>query len=197
MSMKMLIPVGTALLLAGLAGCEREVSYTADVQPIFDSYCVQCHTASGEGAAASGFVVDNYDTVMKGTNFGPVVVPGSSMSSSLYLVVASKTDPNSPYWNEVRFRAAELSACTHGELLRWSGRLFERLNLRDYGRFDFRANAKGEIKLLEVNPNPAWCHDGKLAHMAHLAGEDHATLLRRILESTRVRLAGEVSAVLG
>lgn len=93
MSMKMLIPVGTALLLAGLAGCEREVSYTADVQPIFDSYCVQCHTASGEGAAASGFVVDNYDTVMKGTNFGPVVVPGSSMSSSLYLVVASKTDP--------------------------------------------------------------------------------------------------------
>ena len=92
MSMKMLIPVGAALLIV-LAGCERNVSYTADVQPIFDSYCVQCHTASGEGEAASGFVVDNYDTVMKGTNFGPVVVPGSSMSSSLYLVVASKTDP--------------------------------------------------------------------------------------------------------
>ena len=92
MSMKMLIPVGAAMLIV-LAGCERDVSYTADVQPIFDSYCVQCHTATGEGGAASGFVVDNYDTVMKGTNFGPVVVPGSSMSSSLYLVVASKTDP--------------------------------------------------------------------------------------------------------
>ena len=30
---------------------------------------------------------------MKGTKFGAVVVPGSSMSSSLYLVVALKTDP--------------------------------------------------------------------------------------------------------
>ena len=59
MTMKMLIPVGTVYLLAGLAGCERDVSYTADVQPIFDSYCVQCHTATGEGEAASGFVVDN------------------------------------------------------------------------------------------------------------------------------------------
>ena len=93
MAMKMLIPVGTVLVLVGLAACERDVSYTADVQPIFDNYCVQCHTAAGEGEAASGFVVDNYDTVMKGTSFGPVVVPGSSMSSSLYLVVASKTDP--------------------------------------------------------------------------------------------------------
>jgi hypothetical protein len=93
MSMKSLIPVGAALLLAGLAGCEKQVSYTADVQPIFDSYCVQCHTDAGEGQAASGFTVDNYDAVMKGTNFGPVIVPGSSMSSSLYLVVASKTDP--------------------------------------------------------------------------------------------------------
>ena len=90
MSMKILISAG---VVAGLAGCEKQVSYTADIQPILDNYCVQCHTANGEGEAASGFVVDDYDTVMKGTNFGPVVVPGSSMSSSLYLVVASKTDP--------------------------------------------------------------------------------------------------------
>ena len=93
MSMKILISAGVVMLLAGLAGCEKQVSYTADIQPILDNYCVQCHTANGEGEAASGFVVDDYDTVMKGTNFGPVVVPGSSMSSSLYLVVASKTDP--------------------------------------------------------------------------------------------------------
>ena len=30
---------------------------------------------------------------MQGTQLGPVVVAGSSMSSSLYLVVAMKTDP--------------------------------------------------------------------------------------------------------
>ncbi|MEZ5856964.1 MAG: hypothetical protein R3D67_20325 [Hyphomicrobiaceae bacterium] len=38
-----------------------------------------------------------------------------------------------------------------------STRLFERLGCRDYARFDFRADARGEIKLLEVNPNPGWC----------------------------------------
>jgi hypothetical protein len=30
---------------------------------------------------------------MKGTKFGPVVVPGIAISSSLYLMISSKTDP--------------------------------------------------------------------------------------------------------
>jgi hypothetical protein len=30
---------------------------------------------------------------MKGTNFGPVIVAGNSLSSALYLVIAHKTDP--------------------------------------------------------------------------------------------------------
>ena len=85
--------VAVALLSIGLAGCEKQVSYSADVQPILDRYCVECHANTGEGEAASGFAVDDYQAVMKGTKFGPVVVPGSSMSSSLYLVVALKTDP--------------------------------------------------------------------------------------------------------
>jgi hypothetical protein len=91
--MKALIPIACAVLVAGLSGCEKNISYTADIQPIMDNYCIECHTGAAEGTAASGFAVDNYDTVMKGTTFGPVIVAGSSMSSSLYLVVASKTDP--------------------------------------------------------------------------------------------------------
>jgi hypothetical protein len=35
----------------------------------------------------------DYDNVLKGTKFGQVVVPGSRLSSSLYLVVAGKTAP--------------------------------------------------------------------------------------------------------
>jgi len=93
MSSRITIPLGCALTCAGLTACGREVSYSADVRPILDKYCVSCHTGSGEGEAASGFAVDDYDSVMKGTKFGKVVVPGSRMSSSLYLVVAQKTDP--------------------------------------------------------------------------------------------------------
>ena len=70
-----------ALVSIGLSGCEKQVSYSADVQPILDNYCVECHANTGEGQAASGFAVDDYQSVMQGTQFGPVVVAGSSMSS--------------------------------------------------------------------------------------------------------------------
>lgn len=82
------------LVCAQFIGCgQREVSFSAHVQPILEVACLECHTATGEGVAASGFAVNDYDSVMKGTQFGPAVVPGSSMSSTLYRVVAGKTDP--------------------------------------------------------------------------------------------------------
>ena len=94
----------------------------------------------------------------------------------------SKTDPSSPYWRDVRFRRARLDEATLGDMRAWCETLFARLGLRDYARFDFRADVEGRLKLMEVNPNPAWCHDGKLAHMAAQRGDGHAALLERILE---------------
>lgn len=93
MIVKSLLPLGISLLCIALTGCERQVSYAADVKPILDNYCIGCHSGSGEGEAASGLALDDYDSLMQGTKFGKVVVPGSSVSSSLYLVVAEKTDP--------------------------------------------------------------------------------------------------------
>jgi hypothetical protein len=87
------VALGIALLCIALTGCERQVSFSADVKPILDNYCVSCHSGAGEGEAASGFAVDDYDSVMQGTKFGKVVVAGSPMSSSLYLVVTEKVDP--------------------------------------------------------------------------------------------------------
>ncbi len=76
-----------------LTGCEKQVSYTEDVQPILFSACLSCHDKSSEGYLKSGFSLDSYESVMSGTNFGAVVVPGSAESSSLYLVVAHQTAP--------------------------------------------------------------------------------------------------------
>ena len=103
---------------------------------------------------------------------------------------ASKTDPESPYWTDIRFREARLDATALQQLRERSSALFSRLGLRDYARFDFRADARGEIKLMEVNPNPAWCWDGKLAHMAELAGLRHSGLLRLIIDAARRRCFG-------
>ena len=93
MSLKPPILLPIALACIALSGCERQVSFSADVKPILDNYCVSCHSGAGEGEAASGFAVDDYDSVTQGTKFGKVVVAGSPMSSSLYLVVTEKVDP--------------------------------------------------------------------------------------------------------
>lgn len=77
-----------------LGGCgQREVSYANDIDPIIQKSCVSCHSGVGEGATTSEYLMVDYASVMKGTAHGPVVVAGSRMSSSLYLVVAGKTAP--------------------------------------------------------------------------------------------------------
>jgi len=86
--------VGLCALCIGLFGCDRDVSFAGDVEPILVASCVSCHDKSAEGYATSGFSLEDYDSVMKGTNFGAVVVPGSRISSSLYLIIAHKTDPS-------------------------------------------------------------------------------------------------------
>lgn len=101
----------------------------------------------------------------------------------------SKWLPESAYWNKVSYREATLSEGEARQLADYSTSLFERLECRDYARFDFRAGEDGFIKLLEVNPNPGWCWDGKLNLMASFAGLSYAELLRLVLRAAQERNA--------
>jgi len=93
----------------------------------------------------------------------------------------SKWLPESSYWNDIKYKTARLEDRTKQRLIDCSKRLFERTGCRDYARFDFRCDDNGDIKLLEVNPNPGWCWDGKLNLMAEYAGISYALLLEMIL----------------
>ncbi|MDH3491659.1 MAG: hypothetical protein OEM20_06595 [Gammaproteobacteria bacterium] len=94
MNVKLLFSIALIGLSLQIAACGRsEVSFSADVQPILEVACLECHNNTGEGVAASGFSVIDYAAVMKGTKLGPAVIPGSSISSTLYRVIAGKTDP--------------------------------------------------------------------------------------------------------
>ncbi len=106
----------------------------------------------------------------------------------------SKWLPNSSYWNSIKYRAASLDEEQVRALVDNSSTLFERLKCRDYARFDFRADANGIIKLLEVNPNPGWCWDGKMNMMAGFEGMRYADMLRLILEAARERVESAVPA---
>ena len=100
----------------------------------------------------------------------------------------SKWVPDSPYCSQISYREARLDEESRRKIADYSNILFERLGCRDYARFDFRADAEGEIKLLEVNPNPGWCWDGKLNLMAELAGLRYCDLLRLIIEAAQERV---------
>jgi D-alanine-D-alanine ligase len=100
----------------------------------------------------------------------------------------SKALPDSPYWTEIKFKRAEADAVLLASLAKHARRLFARLGCRDYARFDFRCAAGGEPKLMEVNPNPAWANDGKLAFMAGFAGIAYPDLLKMILDAALTRL---------
>ena len=103
----------------------------------------------------------------------------------------SKWVPESPYWSQIGYREARLDEEARRKIVDYSNILFERLGCRDYARFDFRADAEGEIKLLEVNPNPGWCWDGKLNLMAEMAGLRYCDLLRLIIEAAQERVAAQ------
>lgn len=94
--MKQSTPRLIMLLMASAlinAGCGQQVSYSKDVQPILTTSCKACHDGSGEGSSASGFKVNSYDDIMKGTKYGPVIVPGDSLSSTLMRLIDHRADP--------------------------------------------------------------------------------------------------------
>ncbi len=105
------------------------------------------------------------------------------------LAYESKTVPTSPYWRSIRYRRARLDSDDESTLADSARRLFDRLQCRDYARFDFRTGADGVIKLMEANPNPAWDPEAKLALMAGFAGRSYAELLAMLLEAAQTRLA--------
>jgi len=101
--------------------------------------------------------------------------------------------PDSPYSKITSIRA-DLPDDTEKLIVECSLKLFERLECRDYARFDWRLDSHGSPKLLEVNPNPGWCWDGHLAKMAKIAGMSYPETLGAILRAAEDRLGIQTTA---
>ncbi len=94
--------------------------------------------------------------------------------------------PDSPYWN-IKSVPVDLPEETRVEVVKCCLVLFSRLGCRDYARFDWRLDAEGRPRLLEVNPNPGWCWDGHLAKMAAYANISYSGMLAAIIEAAKER----------
>ena len=67
-----------------------EVSFSGQVLPLFEARCQQCH---GAGRAEGGLKLSSHAAVMAGSNYGPVVIPGSADTSRLVELVVSGSMP--------------------------------------------------------------------------------------------------------
>ena len=67
--------------------------------------------------------------------------------------------------------------------------VYQALKLRDYGRIDMRLTNKGEVYVIEANPNP-WLSTGAEFHMAaRKAGRTYSQLIGEIVDFARSRYA--------
>jgi mono/diheme cytochrome c family protein len=94
---------------------QSKMSFRDDVMPIFVGRCVACHQPSAEGTAKSGLDLTSYAGVMKGTKFGPMVIPGDPNSSNLMRLLDWRVSP------EIRMPHGkkQLSTCDRDAIRAW------------------------------------------------------------------------------
>lgn len=106
---------GASLVAPVQQACAQaaHVSFAEDIVPIFKGWCVSCHQPGGEGYNASGFDVTSYDGVMKGTKFGPMVIPGKPDDSNLIVLIEGRAKLRMPYGHK------PLPTCLRQEVWSW------------------------------------------------------------------------------
>ena len=97
------------------ATSQSKKSFKEDVMPIFVGRCVSCHHPGGEGTAKSGLDLTSYAGVMKGTKFGPMVIPGDPESSNLMLLLDWRASPELRMPHGMK----QLNSCDRNDIRAW------------------------------------------------------------------------------
>lgn len=101
--------LGLAIVSSGGLHAEERgrISFKDDVRPILQYRCLECHTGNGEGVTRSGLNLETFEGLMRGTRFGPVVVPGNAMVSNLNVLVEGRAGIRMPH-NKKRLTSCEI-----------------------------------------------------------------------------------------
>ncbi|MGA2568132.1 MAG: c-type cytochrome domain-containing protein [Pseudolabrys sp.] len=94
---------------------QSKKSFKEDVMPILVGRCISCHQSGGEGFAKSGLDLTSYAGVMKGTKFGPMVVPGDPESSNLMLLLDWRASPELRMPHGMK----QLNSCDRNDIRAW------------------------------------------------------------------------------
>lgn len=115
----LVLVAGVAIMVLGLSvsafAAGAETSFSEDVFPIFKGRCIDCHQPGGDGYEKSGLDLSTYAGVMKGTKYGPMVIPGRPEVSNLMRLLDWKASP------ELRMPHGKkkLSTCDRDAIRHW------------------------------------------------------------------------------
>ena len=112
------------------------------------------------------------------------------MPEHLYKIVSfqAKWDPlHEAYHKTIPSCPADLPKSKTEEAHRLAMKATEALGTRDYARVDMRMDKKGNLFILEVNPNPNLSEGTGIARSAEAAGMKFKDLLKTIVESALTR----------
>ena len=77
------------VLLAAVGSAAEPVDFARDVAPLFEKRCHACH---GARTQMSGLRLDERAAALKGSNVGPVLIPGKSAESKLIRMIEGLED---------------------------------------------------------------------------------------------------------
>ena len=70
---------------------DKKVDFAKDVQPIFKTSCIKCHSLDADKPkkkAAAGFRLDDKDAAFKGGRSGVAIIPGNAKDSLLFKLLS-------------------------------------------------------------------------------------------------------------
>lgn len=92
---------------------------------------------------------------------------------------------NDKYREKIGFKYGFATGMQNGtgtRIAKLAKRIYRKLLLSGYARLDLRMDARGDIYVLEANPNAAITHDDELALAAKKAGYRYEQLIERLLK---------------
>ena len=116
------VVVAGVLSLAGPAGvapvtqacaADGPISYSEDIAPVLKGWCVSCHQPGGQGYEKSGLDLTTYEGLMKGTNYGPMVIAGKPDESSIMRLINGDAKLTMP------FQHKQLPSCLRQNIWSW------------------------------------------------------------------------------
>ena len=113
------------------------------------------------------------------------------MPDDLYKIVSyqAKWDPHHPaYHTTIPNCPADLPQALSLKAQQYALEAAQIMGTRDYARVDMRLNKKGELFILEVNPNPNLSEGTGIARSAEAAKIEFSNLLKTITESALERV---------